>query len=164
MEKLLGKKELFHWFVYLHKDTIYTKIIMAEFVSEIKTIPHNQEKVYNVLSDLTELRTRIGGAIPGDKVSDLVFEPDSCSFSMNPVGQVKLRIVEREPYKTVKFEAEQLPIATTMWIQLVESAADETKVKITVRMDLPAMLKTMMGKQVNEAIDRLATALTILPY
>ena len=49
---------------------------MTEFVSEIKQIPQNDERIYAMLSDLSNLE-RIKDRIPQDKIKD--FEFDSVS-------------------------------------------------------------------------------------
>jgi hypothetical protein len=81
---------------------------MTEFTSDVKTIFHNDEVVFHVLSDLSKLEL-IKDQIPADKIRDFAFDSDSCSFRVDPVGEVKFRIVDREPNKLVKFKSENLP-------------------------------------------------------
>ena len=54
---------------------------MTEFVSEIKTIPYNEDRVYAMLSDLSNLE-RVKDRIPQDKIKD--FEFDFHLFQLNP--------------------------------------------------------------------------------
>ncbi len=136
---------------------------MTEFVSEIKTIPYDQENVYRVLSDLTNLE-RVKDRIPQDKVSDFKFDADSCSFSVNPVGNVKFSIIERDPCKTIKFAADNAPIEVFMWIQLKETGEMETKMKLTVKAQLNPFLKPMISKPLQEGIDKIADILANIPY
>ncbi len=55
---------------------------MTEFVSEIKTIPYNEDRVYAMLSDLSNLE-RVKDRIPQDKIKDFEFDSDSCSFAVD---------------------------------------------------------------------------------
>lgn len=136
---------------------------MTEFVSDIQTIPHSQESIYKVLSDLSNLE-RMKDRIPQDKIEDFSFDTDSCSFSVSPVGKIKFSIVEREPFKTIKFAADQSPVDVFLWIQLKETDASETKMKLTVRAELNPFIKPMVSKPLQEGINRIADILANIPY
>ena len=56
---------------------------MTEFVSEVKTIPFNEDRIFNMLSDLSNLG-KVQDRIPQDKIQDFEFDKDSCSFSVAP--------------------------------------------------------------------------------
>lgn len=136
---------------------------MAEFVSDIKTIPHNDADVFTVLSDLNHLEL-VKDRIPEDKIKDFSFDQDSVSISVDPVGKVKFNIVEREPNKTIKFESEQLPFTLTMWIQLVSKGEADTKMKLTINADLNPFIKPMVSKPLQQGLDKIADTLAQLPY
>ena len=76
---------------------------MTKFESPVKVIPFSQERVYGKLSDLSNLEA-IKDRLPEDKVKDISFDSDSLSFTVSPVGQLTLKIVEREPNKCIKLE------------------------------------------------------------
>ena len=44
-----------------------------EFVSEVKQIPHNDERIFTMLSDLSNLE-RIKDRIPQDKIKNFEFD------------------------------------------------------------------------------------------
>lgn len=136
---------------------------MAEFVSEVKTIPHSDADIYTVLSDLNNLELA-KDKIPQNMVKDLSFDQDSCTVTVDPVGKIRFVVVERDPNKTIKFQAEQLPFDVTMWIQLKSSADDETKMKLTIKADLNPFLKPMVSKPLQAALDKVAESLSALPY
>ena len=136
---------------------------MTDFVSEVKTIPHNDERIFTMLSDLTNLE-RIKDRIPQDKIKDFAFDSDSCSLSVDPVGKIDFRITEREPNKTIKFITTNSPVPLTLWIQLKQVAEGDTKMKLTVRADLNPFIKPMVSKPLQEAVDKIAATLADLPY
>ncbi|WP_029904326.1 SRPBCC family protein [Prevotella sp. 10(H)] len=136
---------------------------MTEFVSEVKTIPHSDADVYAVLSDLNNLELA-KGIIPEDKIKDFTFDTDSCTVSVDPVGKIRFVVIEREPNKTIKFEAEQLPFGVNMWIQLVSKGEAETKMKLTIKADLNPFIKPMVGKPLQAGLDKVAEGLAGLPY
>ena len=101
---------------------------MTEFVSEIKAIPQNDDRIFAMLSDLSNLE-RVKDRIPQDKIQGFEFDSDSCSFSVNPVGKIKFQIVEREPNKTIKFATTNSPVPLFLWIQLKQVAEMDTSVR-----------------------------------
>ena len=136
---------------------------MTEFVSDIKTITYNEEDIFNMLSDLSNLE-RMKDKIPQEKVKDFTFDKDSCSFTVSPIGVVKFSIVEREPNKTIKFVADESPVAVNLWIQLKQVAENDTKLKLTVKADLNPFLKPMLSKPFQDGINKIADVLAAIPY
>lgn len=136
---------------------------MTEFVSDIKAIPHNEDRVYALLSDLSNLE-RIRDRVPQDKIKDLEFDSDSCSFAIDPVGKIRFEIVEREPYKTIKFTTTNSPVPVFLWIQLKQVAEGDTRLRMTVRADLNPFIKPMVSKPLQEALDKISTVIASLPY
>jgi carbon monoxide dehydrogenase subunit G len=136
---------------------------MTEFTSEVKTIPSPQEKVYAVLSDMSNLE-KVKDRIPEDKITGFSFDGDSCSFSVKPAGRVRFSIIEREPPKTVKLTADQSPVEITLWIQLKETQENETKMKLTVQANLNPFLKPLLSKPLQDGINKVADVLATIPY
>lgn len=136
---------------------------MTEFVSEIKQIPQNDERIYAMLSDLSNLE-RIKDRIPQDKIKDFEFDSDSCSFSVSPVGKITFQIVDREPCKTIKFQTTNSPVPLFLWIQLKQVQEMDTRMRLTVRAELNSFLKPMVSKPLQDALDRISTVLASLPY
>ena len=136
---------------------------MTEFVSEVKTIPHDEDRIFTMLSDLSNLE-RIKDRLPQDKIQDFEFDSDSCSFAVAPVGKITFRIVEREPNKTIKFETTNSPVPLFLWIQLKQVAPEDTKMKMTIKADLYPFIKPMVSKPLQDALDKIAVVIASLPY
>ena len=124
---------------------------MANFESSVKVIPYSQERVYNKLSDLSNLEA-IKDRLPQDKVEDLSFDSDTLSFTVSPVGQLTLQIVERDPCKSIKLATTNSPLPFNMWIQLVETAEEECNVKVTIEIDINPFMKAMVQKPLQEGL------------
>lgn len=136
---------------------------MTKFESSVKQIPYPVENVYRNLSDLNNLE-RVRDRIPEDKLQDFQFDSDSVQVSVAPVGIIKLRIIEREENKCVKFEAEQSPLPFNLWIQVLPVNETESKMKITVKADIPFMLKGMVSGPLQDGVEKIADALSQVPY
>ncbi len=139
---------------------------MTTFESKITCIPAPIEMVYAKLSNLNCLEG-LRDRIPADKaaqIKEMRFDADSCTINVDPVGELTFRIIDREPPKTIKFTAENSPISLFLWIQFVAVDESRTKTRITVKADINAFLKPMISKPLQEAIDRMADMLTVIPY
>ena len=128
---------------------------MTKFESSIKQIPYPVENVYRNISDLSNLE-RVRDRIPQDKLQDFQFDSDSVQVSVSPVGTIKLRICEREENKCVKFETEQSPLPFNLWIQVLPVDSSSSKMKVTVKADIPFMLKGMVSGPLQDGVEKIA--------
>ena len=136
---------------------------MTKFESSVKQIPYPIEDVYRNISDLSNLE-RVRDRVPQDKLQDFQFDSDSVQVSVSPVGTIKLRICEREENKCVKFETEQSPMPFNLWIQVLPVTATESKMKVTVKADIPFMLKGMVSGPLQDGVEKIADALSQIPF
>lgn len=137
---------------------------MAEFTSEIKTIPHCDADIFAVLSDMSNLEQAKDKIPQNEKIKDFSFDKDSCTIDVDPIGKVRFVIIDREPNSTIKFEAEHLPVGLNMWIQLKPASESETKMKLTIKADLNPFLKPMVSKPLQQGLDKVADMLAAIPY
>ena len=135
---------------------------MATFESSVRQIPHSQQAVYNMLSDLSNI-DRVKDRIPADKLNDLTFDADSMSIS-TPMGAVKLKIVDREEPKCIKFETEQSPLPFNFWIQILPVTDTTCKMKLTIKAELNPFIKGMVSEPLQEGIEKIADALQMINY
>ncbi len=136
---------------------------MKKFESSVKQVPYSQEAVYRNISDLSNLE-RVRNRVPEDKVKDFSFDHDSVTVSADPVGQITLRIVERDEPKCVKFETTQSPMPFNLWIQVLPVNENTSKMKVTVKADIPFMLAGMVAGPIQDGVEKIADALAKIPY
>ncbi len=139
---------------------------MSKYESGIKQIPYPQGTVYEKLSNLENIET-LKDNIPPDKlneIKDLSFDHDSVSVSISPVGSITMRVVEREEPKCIKFETTNSPVPITLWIQLLPVTDTTSKMRLTLKADVPFFLKPMIGNRLGEMVDQVAEALASIPY
>ena len=136
---------------------------MSTFESSIRQIPYKQEAVFNILSDLSNIE-RIKDKLPKDKLEQMTFDSDSISMSVNPVGQIKLRIVEREAPKCIKFETADSPVPFNLWIQVVPNGDNASKMKLTIKAELNPFIKGMVKKPLMEGLEKIADLLQVIKY
>ena len=136
---------------------------MSKFESSIQQVPYSQEAVYRNISDMSNLE-KVRHRVPEDKVKDFHFDQDSVSVNVPPVGEIRLRIINREEPKCVKVETEQSPLPFFLWIQVLPVTETSSKLKVTVDADIPFMLKSMVSGPLKEGVEKIAQALAMIPY
>jgi len=136
---------------------------MSKFESSVKQIPYPVEDVYRNISDLSNLE-KVRDRIPQDKVQDFTFDSESVSVNVAPVGALKLRICDREENRCVKFETEQSPLPFNVWVQVLPVDENSSKMKVTVKADIPFMLKGMISGPLQDGVEKIAEALSQIPY
>ena len=135
----------------------------SKFESSIKQVPYPQQAVYDNISDLRNLE-KVRDRVPEDKVSDFTFDEDTVGLNVQPVGELKLRICEREEPKCVKFETVQSPVPFNVWIQILPVDEQNSKMKVTVKAELNPFIKSMVEKPLQEAVEKIADALALVRY
>ena len=136
---------------------------MTKFESSVKQVPYSQEAVYRNISDLRNLE-KVRDRVPEDKVNDFAFDEDTVSLNVPPVGELKLRIIEREEPKCVKFETAQSPVPFNVWIQVLPVNETTSKMKVTVKAELNPFIKGMVSGPLQDGVEKIADALAQIPY
>lgn len=153
---------------------------VSKFESEVKIIPQVQQVVYDRFADLNnlaslkerlndpEVQTKLAEEVPADKLGDLrsytegmTFDTDSLTIA-SPLGQITLRIVERDQPKCIKFASEGAPVQLYVWVQLLPHGEMETKMRVTVGAEVNFFMKGMVAKPLQQAADGLANILSAI--
>ncbi len=146
---------------------------VTKYISDVKIVNNNQEIIYNYLSNFENLSKYVNEGllakmteqVPQIQISDFVSDPDSCRFQISGMGETEIRIIEREPSKTIKVSSSgSMPVGIVFWIQLLPVGAYETKLRLTLDADMSMMIKMMVNKKLEEGINRMADMLASLPY
>ena len=153
---------------------------LAKYESEVKIVPQSQSVVYSRFDDLNSLsaikdrlsdptvQQKLSEQVPADKLDELrkyaqglSFEADAIHIA-SPMGNITLRVVEREAPKCIKFASEGSPVQLYVWIQLLPHGAYESKLRVTVGAEVNFFMKGMVAKPLQQAADGLANMLSAL--
>jgi len=126
--------------------------------SRVGHIPENEDTIFAFLSDLNNIEP----LIPKEKLSSWEFQKDSCRLGITGLGEIGLRILEKEPCKLIKLgSGDDSAYAFTMWIQLKKVSEKDTRVKLTLQANLniflQAMAKVPLKNFADTLIDRMET-------
>jgi len=108
--------------------------------------------------------SRVRDRIPADKAGSLSFDANTVSVSGTPVGNISMRIIDREPEKCVKMESAESPLPFNFWIQVLPLTPYSCKMKLTLGAELNFFIRQMAGKQIKETVEKIADALQSIKY
>ena len=135
----------------------------SKFESSVKQIPYPQEAVYRNISDLRNLE-KVQDRVPEDKVNDFKYDEDTVSLNISPVGELKLRICDREEPKCVKFETVQSPVPFNVWIQVLPVDENNSNMQVTGKAELNPFIKGMLEGPMRDGVEKIADALAQVHY
>ena len=121
-------------------------------------------QVYGVFSNLRNLE-RVKDLIPKDKVQELEIGEESVRMKVDGLGQkITILIVDKTENEVIKYGAEGIPMQMNFWIQMKEVAPMDTRIKLTLKADIPMMFKMMLDKKIQQGIDQAATMIAQFPF
>ena len=142
-------------------------------VSDVQKINSAIADVYAFLSDFSKIGKLIetarqmgaGNQMPelADKIEDVRTTEDSCTFMVKGVGEMGMKIVEREEPKLIKLDG-RLPFEFQVWIQLLDNGPYDTRLRITAEAELNMMMKMLLKGKLEKGINQLAEGLAKIPY
>jgi len=136
----------------------------SKYESKITSAPCSAKQIYAVLSNMQNLE-RVKDMIPQDKVQEMEIAPDRVRLKVDGLAQkITIAIVDRIENDTVKFGAEGIPMNANFWIQMKELSPTDTRLKLTVKADIPMMFKFMIEKKLQQGLDQAAEMLAQFPY
>lgn len=134
---------------------------MTQFESDIKVAPHNQEKIFSFISNFNNFKD----LFPQDKIKDWESTEETCRFKVDGIGEAGLKIIEKEPFKTVKFSTDgKVPFNFFLWVQLKEIADNDTRIKLTLKADLNPMMKMVVSKPIKKFLNMLGDSIAGYHY
>ena len=137
---------------------------MKSYESHIAKVAADASAIYSVVSDLRNLE-RVRDLIPQDKVQEFETDVDFIRLKVDGLGQkIIIRIVDRIENDTVKFGIENLPIDGNFWIQVKQVAPHDSRIKLTLKAELPVMIAMMAGNKIQEGIDQAADMMAQMPF
>lgn len=123
---------------------------MTKFESRIGKLNTSGEKAFGFLSDFRNFSR----FIPADKINEWEASAEQCKFTVEGVGKVGLKIIEKEPNKLVKITGDSTAgLEFFFWIQIKEIGKKDTRVKLTIKADLNPMMKLVAAKPLKSFVN-----------
>lgn len=124
---------------------------MDTYESKVVTIQRNDQEIFDFISKFSNFTP----FIPKDKVEGWSATEDTCKIKVQGI-EVGLKVVEREPYKSIKVTGDGAPIEFFLWVQLKQVGEKDTKLKLTMKAELNFMMKALLKNKLSEGLDAMA--------
>ena len=136
----------------------------CKYESAVTKVAASAAQIYSVFSNLRNLE-RVKDMIPQDKVQEMEIEVESVRMKVDGLGQkITILIVDKTENEVIKYGAEGIPMEMNFWIQMKEVAPMDTRIKLTLKADIPMMFKMMLDKKIQQGIDQAAAMIAQFPF
>ena len=136
----------------------------CKYESAVTKVAASAAQIYSVFSNLRNLE-RVKDMIPQDKVQEMEIEAESVRMKVDGLGQkITILIVDKTENEVIKYGAEGIPIEMNFWIQMKEVAPMDTRIKLTLKADIPMMFKMMLDKKIQQGINQAAAMIAQFPF
>lgn len=144
---------------------------MAVYSSDKITLPASAENVYEKLSDLQNLRSMLD-KVPADRVPEdkrQMFEniritSDTIEVPGGPMGNLIFRVVERISPSLIRLRGEGIPVEMSLGLHINPLTETSSEAKVDLDINLPAMLKPMVGPQIQKIANQFGEVLGAIPF
>jgi len=123
---------------------------MLKVESKIGTIQRPDSDIYNFLVDFNNFKS----LIPEDKITNWEVKGDTCTFTVEGLGNTGVKIIDKEPYKTIKLTGiESSQYNFFFWVQLKQVDENDTKIRLTIHADINPMIQMMAKQPLKKFLD-----------
>jgi len=126
--------------------------------SKVTKNPCIDSQLYTFITDFRN----IGLMMPPEMKDKATFTKDTITFQAGAGMQITMHIVEQIPNSLVKLGAEGAK-ELTIWIQLKQVAPYDTRIRVTLHINLPMIAKMLSKKKLQTFVDGFADALAQIP-
>lgn len=142
---------------------------MESYKSDSIIIDHNIDVIYSKLSDPRIFKEHLDKNI--DRLPDearehlekVKFEDDGISVE-SPMGMLKLSVCESVAPTMVKYTAQSSPVPFGLTINLSPIDEHHTQSITELNIELPMMLRAMVGSKLSDGAKKLGEMIAKLPY
>ena len=135
---------------------------MASYRSKAAVINKPVDEVYERISNIGAYQQKLD-SLPAEvreKIGDVRFEDDAIVITAAPVGEIRFAVKERVSPSRVTLAAEQSPVPLNLTVNLEPESERSTKATSVIDVEIPAMLKPMIGGKMQEAADKFGELIT----
>ncbi len=130
---------------------------MATFTGKSVELNASPADVYARLSNISALGERLE-QIPEEyraKIGDVKFTDDAIIINAAPAGEITLAVTERVEPEKIVLSALNSPVPLAMVVNIAAGEAEGTsRVNAAADVEIPAMLKPLVGPKLQEAADK----------
>lgn len=137
---------------------------MSTYSSKPTTVNRPAAEIYSRFSDLSNLQDQLKN-LPEEqraKIGDVKFDADSIAIVTPQVGEIKFQVVERVPVSKIVFGSPSSPVPLSMTLTLNPVDDNSTEVVTAIDVEIPMMLRPLIGGKLQEAADQFSKLMSQL--
>jgi carbon monoxide dehydrogenase subunit G len=131
---------------------------MQEYKSPKTPVEANISDIFAFLSNFNNFE----GLMPQQQITNWKSTEESCSFTVQGMGDFGLKIKEKIPETKIIIEpdtAKPIPVSFNLICELAHMTDETTEAMIRIEADLPVMIAMMAGKPLQNLVNILAERL-----
>lgn len=140
---------------------------MDLFKSDIAKINCGIDKIYAMLSNpesFNDIAAQLPEEVKAKFTGKATFDKDSITLVADPVGEIKLNIVERVAPNKVVFAAAQSPVPLQLVVNLEKLSDAETNAYAELGVELNPFIRPMLSKPLQDGAKKFGEMLSKLPF
>ena len=130
---------------------------MSLIKSQAVTINKSDEEIFNFISDFTNF-----AKLMPQQVQDVKITQESCSFSMQGMPIINLKICDKIPFSCVKMKAEGGKLPFTLSCSLESINKTQCIAQFHFEAELNPMMKMMVAKPLGNFLNLLSEKLRVI--
>lgn len=137
---------------------------MTTYSGKPAIINQPQQQLYDKISNLSSFQERLD-AMPQevkDRLGEVSFSDDKILINAPAVGQITFAVSEKIAPSLLKLTAENSPVPFFISMHLNPESEATTRVSTDLEVEIPLMLRPMVGSKLQEAADKFSEMFTTL--
>lgn len=128
---------------------------MAKYHSKAVVINRPAEAISEKFADLSAFAGSLDAMPEAERarIGDVSFEKDSITIDTKQVGVIRFKVTERTPQRVV-MNAVGSPVPLDLIVNLSADGVDRTEIVTEIDVEIPAMLRPMIGGAMQKAVDQ----------
>jgi hypothetical protein len=139
---------------------------MATYKSKPARINRSARDIYDRFSDMSRLQSALD-QLPEEQrqqIGEVVFTADSLKIVTPQVGEISFVIKERVEPSRIVFGTASSPVPLTMSVDFNEVEPNVTDVTTCIDVEIPAIVRPMVGPQLQKAADKFGELISGLTH
>lgn len=144
---------------------------MATYKSEEITLKSSAQNVFDRLSNFESLRNLLAQVpedqIPADKkemFDNIHLTDDSIEIPGGPVGNIRLKVVEKTAPTCIKLKGEGTPVPLSLRLNIQPVDDSLCRAMAQIDIEIPAMLRPMISGPMQKMTEQFGQVLHSIPF
>ncbi|MDE6125438.1 MAG: hypothetical protein K2G30_00630 [Muribaculaceae bacterium] len=129
---------------------------MSTYKSKPTVVEKPAAELFDRFSDMTRLQNALDSLTDEQRaqIGQVEFTADSIKIVTPQVGEIAFSVIERQAPSKIVFRTTSSPVPLTMKVDLKPLSETSTEVETVIDVDIPMMLRPMVGPYMQKAADK----------